>query len=257
MLDYEISSKGPNGKAGDMMQPNWLVGNSVETEQWESGNANRSFPFADDSLPDGFPRDTIVDAFVVVPSSVAPSDAKVSVGSMHIGPSMASVFILVGGEPALYCNVLKDRYEPFTPVAMESVMPGVSGMVTFGNVDFGMKRTYRLGLPLSESAVARPVVGRLEKFVKVETGEEASGIVGFDFPDGISISMHEDGDNSQVVFEAGPSIRGHVPSPCYDVDAGPKTMSPPIKNINGVVPDELGRIAVVFLHDESELKEVE
>lgn len=239
-----------------MLNPNLFLGNSVETEQWESGNSNVAFPFADDSLPEDFPRDAIVDALVVVPSSLAPSTGTVEVGSVHIGPSMASAFILVGGEPALYCNVMKATYEAFTPVVMTPVMPGVSGMITFGSLDFGDKRTYRLNIPLSETAVVRPVVGRLEKFVQPEKGEEASGAVPFDLPDGVEVTVHEDGHVSEMDFTADESVRRLVPLPCSEADS-PKTMTPPVRNINGVVPDKLGRIAIVFMHDEEEVKKAE
>lgn len=236
--------------------PNWMIGNSVETEQWESGNENVAFPFEDDSLPDGFPRDVIVDALVVVANYVEPSKAKVTVGSVHVGPSMASAFVMVDGQPALYCNVLKDSYEPFTPVVMTPVMPGVSGMMTFGNVNFGDKWTWRLNVPLSETAVVRPVVGRLEKFIQPEMGEEASGIVPFDLPPGVTVTIEEHGNDSRMDFKADSSIRNIVPLPCSEMDS-PKTMTVPVRNINGVVPDSLGRIAVVFMHSEDELKRVE
>ena len=239
-----------------MKDPAMFLGNSVETEQWESGNSNVAFPFADDSLPDGFPRDAIVDALVVVPSSLMPSTVTVKVGAVHIGPSMASAFILVGGRPALYCNVLKESYEAFSPRAMTSVMPGVSGMITFGNLDFGEKRTYRLDIPLSETAVIRPVVGRLEKFIQPEKGAETSGMVPFELPEGIEVSVVESGHVSTMNFTADESIRRLGPLPCSETDS-PKTMVPPVRNINGVVPDRLGRIAVVFMHDEEEVRKAE
>lgn len=256
MLDNEIPAQGANREPDDMRTaPNWMLGNSVETEQWESGNANVAFPFADDVLPSGFPKDIIVDALVVVPREDGKRQ-EVSVGSVHVGPSLVSAFILVDGHPALYCSVLKDVYEPFSPVVMTSVMRGVSGMIAFGAVDFGEKATWRLNARLSDTAVVRPDVGRLEKFVDPETGAEASGVVRFDLPKGVSVSIEEAGHSSSVRFSADSSIRNIVPLPCSEMDS-PKTMTVPVRNINGIVPDSLGRIAIVFMHDESEIRRVE
>lgn len=236
--------------------PNWIIGNYVETEQWESGNSNVAFPFADDSIPADFPKDAIVDALVVASHAPGQEEHEVRVGSVHVGPSMASVFILVGGEPALYCNVMKETYEPFTPVVMTSVKRGVSGMITFGDVDFGEKRTWRINARLSDTAVVRPEVGMLEKFIRADTGAEASGVVPFDLPKGVSVEIEERDNDSTMKFSADSSIRNIVPLPCSETDS-PKTMTVPVRNINGVVPDALGRIAVVFMHDEEELKRVE
>lgn len=236
--------------------PNWLVGNSTETHQWESGNSSVSFPFADDSLPADFPNDMVVDACIVVANEVEPSAAEVSLGCVHVGNTMASAFVLVDGEPALYCNVLAENYEPFTPVAMTPVKKGVSGMLTFGDVRFGEKRTYRANARFSESAIVRPVVGRLVKFTQPEMGSETNGVVPFELPDGITITVDEDGNDSTVHFSADSSIRNLVPMPCAEQDS-PKTMTVPVKSINGLVPDELGRIAVVFLRSPEELKLVE
>ena len=219
------------------------------TAQWESGNSRVAFPFEDDSLPDGFPRGIIVDACVVVASGLSPSESRVTVGSVHVGPGMVSAFVLVGGRPALYCGVPRASFEPFSPVPMTPAMPGVSGMLSFGNVDFGSPATYRMDVPLSESAVVRPVVGRLERFLDPRTGRTASGVVGFEVPDGVSISFSEDGHDSVVSFSAGDSVRRLVPAPCSADDDVSRPH--PVTSINGVRPDESGRIAVVFVHGDA------
>ena len=229
------------------------LGNSVAVAQWESGNSLSAFPFCDDSLPDGFPRGILVDACVVVASGPDPSRADVQVGSLHVGANMASVIVTVGGSPALYCNVMRASHVPFSPVAMTSVMAGVSGMVAFGSVDFGQPRTYRGPFPLSESAVVRPVVGRLRGFLDPNTGRTASGVVGFELPDGMSVEASGSDGVSVLSFSADRSLRDSVPAPCSSYEP-PPDMPVPVTNVNGVVPDADGRVAVVFMHDEKELE---
>ena len=230
-------------------------GASLERSQWESGNASVRFPFADDSGPEDYPFDVIVDACVVLPSEEFPSESRVYVGCLHIGPGMASAMVYADGEPILHCRVLKDSFEAFSPVVMEAVRPGCSGVMSFGDIrfdDYSSPITRREMVPLAESVVMRPVVGRLRKFVQPERGEEASGIVGIVVPDGVGMSMSEAGDSSVISFSMDDAIRQTVMVRCNPVET-PLSMPMPISSVNGVQPDSQGRLAIVFAHD---LKEV-
>ena len=229
------------------MSPNWLSGNSVETVQWENSNSGSAYPFEDDRVPSGFPVDAIVDLCVV-----CCSDDPVSVSCLHVGPSLVSVAVSVGGRPALFKSVSSKSFSPFEPVAMDSVLEGVSGMVTFGDVRFGEPKTYRDAVPVSESAIVRPKVGRLERFVSDTDGRSASGFVGFELPEGVSAELSEDGHSSIISFHASSSVMDDVTSPCSKYDR-PVSSPVPVKSINGVRPDPTGRIAIVFTNDESEV----
>lgn len=222
--------------------PNWLLGNTVGTVQWESGNAGSAFPFEDDSTPEGFPTGVVLDACVVVPDSIS---GRVVLSCLHVGPSLASVMFSVGGEPALECHVLKDSFEPFVPVRMSPVIEGVCGFVTFGDIRFGDAVMVRDMVPLSESCVVRPHVGPLRRFVQPERMESASGSVGFELPDGVSAKIDENGDETVVTFSLSQSLAELVRAPCDTVDRSAGSLAN-VTNINGVVPDSKGRIAIVF-----------
>jgi hypothetical protein len=165
---------------------------------------------------------------------------------------MVSVSILADGSPALFCSAVKGSFEPFVPMAMKSVAHDISGMITFGDVAFGEPRTYRGSFKFSESAIVRPVRGRLERFTKPADGTQATGFVGFDLPNGVTAGLEESGHSSVIKFSADESVRSTVVSPCSNYTRPPNSPLP-IQSINGIHPDELGRIAIVFTHDESEV----
>lgn len=239
----------------DLAKIHGLSGPGVSRSQWESGNISVRFPFADDTGPEGYPFELVVDACVVIPGFETPSTETVAIGCLHVGPALVSAMVYAGNEPVLCCSVPKSRFTPFTPYPMRTVRPGCSGMITFGDVWFDLYRApmvRRDMVPLSDSAVIRPVVGRLAKFIQPERGEEASGIVGLVVPDGVGIKMNEDGHVSTLSFSLSGVARDNVTVAC-DMSKTPLSMPVPVSSINGVRPDRLGRIAIVFAHDAKEV----
>lgn len=237
-----------------------LLGNSVERQQWESGNASVRFPFADDAGPADYPFDAVADMCVVIPNGGSPSTEKISVGCLHFSSSMVSVMVYAGDSPILHCRVTASRFEPFTPYRMEAVREGCSGMVSFGAIRFDTFRnpvTLRDRVPLSEAAVMRPVVGRLKRFVQPMTGEEAKGVVGIEIPEGVRMELEpedEEGNISVVKFSLDDAGREAVAVGCDETDNG-LSRPVPVTSINGVAPNEDGLIAIVFARDESEVPE--
>ena len=221
----------------------------TSTQQWESGNSGNAYPFEDDTLPDGFPKGLIVDACIVLPSTIT---SRPKLSCLHCGPAMVSAMVTIDGRPALYASVSKNAFQPFSPVAMDSGMEGVSGMITFGNATFGDPVTLRGSYVFSESAVVRTENGRLVKFHDPETNAKASGYVGLELPDGVTVSIDENGHQSKVAFSTDDDVRKSVLTPCAKYER-PNSMPEPIMTINGVKPDKNGRIAVVFAHNESEV----
>lgn len=225
------------------MDGKWLLGNSVEQPQWESSNAAVSYPLADDSLPDGFPPEALVDACIVVASETSPSEAKVELGCLHFSPHLISAMVFVDNEPALACSVPAGSYEPFSPIAMETLKEGCSGTISFGSVTDRGTYTFRGRIPFSDSAVVRPVVGRLRRFLKVATGQTATGDVGIELPAGVAMSVEDEGGVSTVTFTISDEARAALDAVCAGDDGSGLV---PITSINGITPDDKGRIAIVF-----------
>lgn len=226
-----------------MMKTNSFIGaKGTSVQQWENENSGVSYPFKDDSGCDAVILDSIVDACISIPSSVG-GDPFLS--CFHIGPSFVSAMVTVDRSPALYASVSKERFNPFSPVVMESSVAGVSGMLTFGGIRFDKTVTIRGRYRFSESSVVRPDLGRLSLFRDPETNETAKGYVGFEVPEGVSLSLSEAGHVSTVSFSTNDDIKNSVLVPCAKYERS--NYSPePIMSINGVRPDDKGRIAIVF-----------
>ena len=224
------------------MNQNWLVGNSVSLNQWESGNSGSAFPFEDDSLPDGLHPGCIVDACLCIPSGIG---GMPTLSCFHSGPGLVSAMVTLDGLPALYCAVTAGEFSAFEPVRLSSSVPNVSGMLTFGDVSFAEPYTWRGSAAFSESAVVRHTIGRLEGFYRPSSGLRATGFVGLDLPEGVTASVSEDGHSSVVRFSCDADVKESVLSPCAKYER-PVSMPVPIRSINGVGPDEKGRIAIVF-----------
>lgn len=232
----------------DLTSKNWSVSNTVAQPQWESGNLGVSFPFADNTLPVGFPTDVIVDACIIVPTTIdRPNKPVVTLNCLHISPSMVSVVISAGETIKLHCCVLSANFSAFSPVKLESITGECSGFITFGDLRFDTIYTIRGEIPFSDSAVMYPVVGRLEKFVQPASGNEATDIVGIELPAGVSLTIENQkyGHNSIVQFTADDSVRNLLQHPCI-FETVPNDTPLPISSINGIKPDEFGRIAIVF-----------
>lgn len=225
-----------------MSTSNFLSAKNVSTIQWENENSGTAYPFEDDTLPAGFPTDLVVDACICIPTSIP---LRPALSCVHTGPSFVSATVTLDGKVALFVSVAKSKFVPFSPVLMESSMYGVSGMITFGNVMFDRIMTERGNYVFSESAVVRPIIGRLYRFKDSETNETAKGYVGFELQDGVSVSLREANNVSLLSFSTSDDIRKEVLTPCAKSDITNRSPEP-IRSINGVKPDKDGRIAIVF-----------
>lgn len=220
--------------------------------QWENGNSFSRFPFADDCpLPEGFPLEAIVDTCVVSPRTIdGPDEKPIVLGCLYIGPAIASVMFYAGDTPILAARVLRSTFEPFSPVRMESLVPGYSGSLSFGDMEFGQPRMYRCRIPLADSVVLHPVVGRLHSFIDPSRGTTATGDVGLDIPASVTASLVEEGHQSTVRLVLSDEGRAELASECQGEDTARPV---PIKTINGLAPDKDGRIAIVFARDPEEV----
>lgn len=210
-------------------------------------SVSSSYPFEDGSTPEGFPNGAVADLCVVVPSREGDEGLRpVELGCLHIGPGVVSLSLLVGGAPALFASEPASSVDPGAPVPMKSVMDGVSGIVAFGGVDFSRPGTLRARIPVSETAVFRPVVGRLARFVQEARDSELSGNVGLVLPSGLSVSFSDDGAGRNVArFSSDESLRARVMTDCGRSSRS-NAQPVPVLSLNGVRPDADGRIAVVF-----------
>lgn len=212
--------------------------------QWENENTGTAFPFRDDTLPEDFPRDVVMDACVSSPVD------EVYLDSLHVGPRLASIVVSASGAPVLQAHVLVGEYTPFSPVALSSLVPGYSGIVTFGDLSSCWRGTYvpkDKGVRFSETAVMTYPEGGLKSLFLSEYGLTATGTIGFDLPSGITAVIREDDASGETIvsFSATEELKDRFANPCT-TSKDSITMPVPIRRINGISPDDKGRIMLFF-----------
>jgi hypothetical protein len=225
------------------------LGNSVSTIQWENENELRWYPF--ESGCSGF------DSAIDVVSDISIVSENLGTGvfrlySVYVGPEMVSVSFSDGTD-VLVCTVQKDDFEPYKPYGMNSVSGSASGICSFGNIDFS-KTVYAKpgnnGPIVLQTLVVRVDRGNLFGFKDDLTGDVLTGDVRFVFPSGADVTK---GFTSHGYWEVQTFFVGlsswmdeNLVSDCDEKDnLKPGDLSP-IRSINGVKPDDHGRIALVF-----------
>lgn len=228
--------------------------------QFENMNELRSYPLVDGSrlesadgeaMPDGM----LADVHVVIPSSGQdPSFASGSmcakVSSVHVSPAMVSVCVSAYRQgdlvAALAASVSMDRFVPHMPYRMSSLhgFRGCGGVVTFGDFEVpGRPVTYSIGdAVLCDACVAEIIQPAVKSFVDQRSGESASGDVSIEFSGHIEASEAEGGIKLSLADGSAAEL---VSSCAKDMQVNPCGATP-IKSINGVSPDEQGRIVLWF-----------
>ena len=223
------------------------LGNSVSTVQWENENEIRWYPF-EQGASDLDAAGVVSDLSIMV-NQDGPMSFRL--GSVHVGPGMVSMSVSAG-EYALVCTVLKADFEPYRPYPMTSVSGECGGMCSFGDVDFSNPFTRKFdgdGPLVLQTVVARVETGKLKGFKDDVSGKTISGEVEFRFPSDTIVKRENyvsDLDVGTISVEMSSELNGRLVSPCDSQDRLSAGKLSPIRSINGIEPDENGRIAVVF-----------
>ena len=215
--------------------------------QFENANEGRSYPFADDAAletADGLrlPDDVVVDLRIV-----APAGAGASLSSVYLSSRMASLCVRVGSS-ALSCTVSRDAFRPYVPCRLERLagLEDVGGVVTFGQFEFPTTPVaYRFApgsARLADCVVAEYTPAGLRKFIDPRTGQSLSGDVRLDFSAYVQASRTADG----VLLELAPGASGALLSDCDREIPGNPCGATPVARVNGVAPDDKGRLVLWF-----------
>lgn len=217
--------------------------------QFENANELRRYPLSEDAtcvddtgvpLPDNVLVDMSVASFRALPG--------LRVSSVHVGPGLVSVSLSDDSGAVATATVVAAAFEPYAPVALDSLRDGVSGYVSFGEIDRTSRAMYRFSTE-AQSAVHPfcvfefPGAGVIE-FVDDSSGERVSGDVVFDF--GRYIDAHVESDGHTVVLDLSDGMARTMDTGCVPTDLNTSCTAPVIQTINGVEPDSDGEIAIVF-----------
>jgi hypothetical protein len=184
---------------------------------------------------------------IVIPKG---SDAYVS--SVHISTAMIAICVKVVAQnslmAAMSCIVEADKFEPFTPYRLEKLhgSEDVGGIVTFGIIDFMADAgTYKFEdgkAVLSETAVSKFVPAGLRKLIDDRSGKSVSGDVKIEFSGYVGAVR----DGRSVRLDLLPGAGSALLSKCDKAVPVNPCGATPVSSINGVRPDDKGRIVIWF-----------
>ena len=215
--------------------------------KFENVNEGRSYPFADDAIlntEDGIrlPDDVLADMRLV-----APAGSVASLSSVYISPRMISLCLAVGAS-ALSCTVSRDLFEPYVPYRLGRLagLEDTGGVVTFGQLEFPSEpRTYRFApgvARLADCVMAEYVPAALRRFVDARSGRMLSGDVKLDFSGYVQAERTADGLQLKLPAEAARALLSDCDKKIQSNPCG----ATPVTKINGVAPDDKGRIVLWF-----------
>lgn len=216
---------------------------------WYDNNELISYPLVDDTS--GFDHDIIVDLLLHVPGGLG----DVVVSSISVTALVVSVVISAGSEVIAYITVENTPEIIQTPLDLEPVVSGVSGTITLGS---GISRR-RLRLDgafavLPECVIVYPL-GASDPTARVH-GIPLGGRISLVAGAGLEITaetMRIRLQDSSIVTTTVAKIgliatnRLVAMNPCEVSAEADALRTPPIRSINGVLPDLNGNLEVVCI----------
>ena len=218
------------------------------TIQLENENALRNYPLAENVTTvsdDGssFPYSLITG--LNISSYVELEDTRIS--SIYEGPGLVSVVISDSAGVVATATSTESG-----TVRLSSMRDGVFGSVTFYMSDaVTQPRRYRFSTP-EQSAISSFCIlvfpfGGVKKFEDQSSGEEATGDVKFDFAGKVKSTCSElDNGGMNVDLSLLPAAVKAVDGNCIPMSLSEACISPVIRSINGLEPNENGEIAIIF-----------
>ena len=152
------------------------------------------------------------------------------------------------GSDAMSVTVRASELEPYVPYRLEPLTGSedFGGVITFGQIELPETPvTYRFqdcAVKVDECALARYEPARVRSFVDPRTGERASGDVRLSFS--AHVSSSRDGNGARLSLDE--ASRSGLLSDCDRNRPANACGAVPIEAINGVRPDDEGRIVIWF-----------
>ena len=219
--------------------------------QWENSNELRKFPFTEESSlvsVDGkvLPTDIISDLLLFLPESVYTPQ----LACVRLGPGVVSVAFSINTELLCSCIVPKRDFRPYVPYAMDAVLPGSSGYITFGDISWPEEPVmYKFNNAADidlRACIMTPQPG-VTSFVDDVSGEELSGIVTMSLPQTVTASIEKTDGVYHVTFDLTDTGRTALSTSCHAGVDDEACGVPVIRSICGVKPNSDGVILLRFV----------
>jgi hypothetical protein len=228
---------------------------NTQFTQWCNENEGRAYPLAEeasgiDNTGASLPTDILADLHLMVP----PTYRNAYISSVWITPTLIGLSIAHADLPLASVMLNRTTYRPYTAVALQP-MPGVenlSGWVVFGNYRFTVRKRWLFSTPAQSGIDARTIklvdplpITSMRKLGDPVTvyADRIVKLIGGGY---IEVVPHETDPQCIVVRLTPAGAQELFAGPCFRLAARGDCDSPPLRQINGVCPDEDGVITLVF-----------
>lgn len=228
-----------------------MLGDNTVFTQWENGNGLRKFPFTESSSlvsTDGqiLPDNVITDLLLFYPTS----EYTPQLACVKLGPEVLSVAFKLGNTLLTSVIVTKKDFKAYMPYQMTSVLPGSTGIITFGEIRWPETATlYKFDGTATvdmRACISSPQPG-VTAFVDDVSGEELSGIVELILPTFVEATITKVSGVAHVTFDLTAAGKTAIANPCNAGTDEEVCGVPVIRSINGVKPNSSGQIMLRFV----------
>jgi len=220
--------------------------------QWYNENEGRAYPLQEvaTKVSDGghqLPDDIIVDMGLMVP----PTYEDTYVSSVRVTSSVVTVGISSSASGLMVGTYLRSAVRPHAAYPLTGLVNNVSGWIVFGNHRAVGTEDYRFSGPEQSGVAARAlrIIDEIPVTYFVKLGGRADQIadrlVRMTAGGGLTIERDES-DPQKIVIQLSPELRQAFLGPCNELSTADICGVPPMRRINGVCPDEDGRITLRF-----------
>ena len=227
---------------------------SVAYKDWCNENEERQYPLEEsatglDNRAINLPADILADLHIMVPYIYR----NAYLSSAWVTDSLIGVSVAHASAPLSSAVVGRAAYTPGTavPLVPAVVDAGVAGWVVFGHYRGAPGRwlfntSAQSGLALrTVKPMTAPPITAFRKYGGNET-RFASGIVRLSAAGYLSVYPHETLSNTIVFDLISADAAALFAGPCAETAGLDKCQVPPLRNINGVGPDDTGKITIRF-----------
>lgn len=219
--------------------------------QWYNENSGRAYPLREDvtAIDDTgiqLPTDVILDMGLRVPATYpAPILHSIDITGNLVGVTIcdasgSGLFALAGG------GILRSELEPYKAYPLQGMVDNVTGWIVFGdNLSVG---SYRFSTPeqaaIEQRAVRVTDIPPITRFKKLggNTSVYVDKLVSVLGRAGLVIER----DDNKLILSLEPSIAADFLGPCNNLLIGDLCNLSAIRKLNGVGPDDTGRITLKF-----------
>jgi len=220
--------------------------------EWYNENHGRSYPVAEaaskvDTSGDLLPSDIVVDMGLMVP----PDWSDVYISSLRITPLSVTIGLSSGTTGLFVGTYLRSDLETQIAYPLTALLDNLSGWIVFGNhVALGVENYQFNGYGQAglERRVIRVVdVLPVTRFMKYggNAAQFVDDVVTLIPGAGVQL-VRDDVYPQKIIVKLKESIAHAMVGPCNSTAVAEDCGVPPLRSINGVCPDEDGKITIRF-----------